>query len=56
MIRLFAAVLLFSTAALPAFACDWNSAASGDPQSNTVASQPSQNQTAPSSGTTSDRS
>jgi hypothetical protein len=46
MIRLFIAAVLLTAAAAPAFACDYNSA-STDPQSNTVASQPSSGQSTP---------
>ncbi len=41
MIRLFAAALLLSVAAMPAFACEWNKSAASDTHTSTVASQPS---------------
>jgi len=41
MTRLFAAALVFSVAAMPAFACEWNKSAAADTRSSTVASQPS---------------
>jgi len=47
MTRLFAAALLLSAVAIPAFACEWNKSASTDSQSSTVASQSSGNHTAP---------
>jgi hypothetical protein len=40
MTRLLIAAALLGFAAAPAFACDWNSAASTDTKSSTVASQP----------------
>lgn len=46
MTRLFIAAVLLTAVAAPAFACSYNSA-STDPQSNTVASQPSNDQSAP---------
>lgn len=47
MTRLFAAALLLSAVAMPAFACEWNKSASTDSQSSTVASQSSGTHTAP---------
>ena len=47
MTRLFAAALLLSAVAMPAFACEWNKSASSDVKSSTVASQPSGDHTTP---------
>ena len=52
MTRLLAAVLFFA-AATPAFACDWQKSVATD-KSSTVASQPSNDQSAP-AGTATDR-
>ncbi len=41
MTRLFAAAVLLSVAAMPAFACEWNKSAESDTHSSTIASQPS---------------
>ncbi len=41
MVRLFAAAVLLSVAAMPAFACEWNKSAASDTHTSTVASQPS---------------
>ncbi len=41
MTRLFAAAVLLSIAAMPAFACEWNKSAASDTHTSTVASQPS---------------
>ncbi len=46
MIRLFAAALLLTALAAPAFACDWNKSASTDAKQSTVASQPASDQSA----------
>ncbi len=46
MTRLFAAAVLFSIAAMPAFACEWNKSAASDPHTSTVASQPSNDRAA----------
>jgi hypothetical protein len=47
MTRLIAAAALLSVVAMPAFACEWNKSASTDTRSSTVASQPSDDHSAP---------
>ncbi len=49
MVRLFAVTLTLMAAAAPAFACDYGKSASTAPQSRTVASQPGDHATTPSS-------
>ncbi len=56
MTRLLAAALLLAATTAPAFACDyWNKSVSTDTQSNTVASQPSNDQATPPPSTSSDQ-
>jgi len=56
MTRLFAAAVLLSIAAVPAFACDWNQSAASDDHTSTVASQPTDNtQTPPPPATPADQ-
>jgi hypothetical protein len=47
MTRLFAAALLLSAIAVPAFACEYNKSAETTGKTSTVASQPSNDQSAP---------
>jgi hypothetical protein len=47
MTRLLAAAALFIAASVPAVACTWDQSASTDPQSSTVASQPTNDQSSP---------
>jgi hypothetical protein len=49
MTRLFAAAVLLSITAAPAFACEWNQSVSTDAKPTTVAAQPAgdQNQATP---------
>ncbi len=44
MVRLFAAALLLSVIAVPAFACEYNKSAETDGKTSTVASQPASDQ------------
>ncbi len=47
MTRLLIAAVLLAAAAAPAFACPWNQSVSTDTKPSTVASQPSNDQSAP---------
>jgi hypothetical protein len=47
MTRLFAAAMLLTALAAPAFACEWNKSAASDQKSSTVASQPADEHSAP---------
>jgi hypothetical protein len=55
MARLLAAAMLFTVAAAPAFACEWEKSASTDMQKRTVTSQPAYNHSTPSQGTPASR-
>jgi hypothetical protein len=54
MTRLLAAAVLLTTAAMPAFACDYEKSVSTDTQKRSVASQPADHST-PAPSTTTDR-